>query len=274
MNTLDHSLQELREMDELADRDSLIHRLHPLIKLLTAITFLLVVVSFHKYDFSRLIVLLLYPVLVFQLSHVPLRTCFYKMRYVMPLVCAVGIFNPLFDREILLQVGKIAISGGVLSMLTLMLKGILCLMASFLLMATTRIDEVCGALRMLHVPAVMVSLLLLTYRYVAVFLEEAAIMSEAYALRAPGQKGIHYRAWGSFLGQLLLRSMDRAEELYSAMQLRGYHGEFSYVKRVAPSGKDWIFFCGWMLFFLLCRSLDLSALLGKLVLSFIVLSGL
>ena len=51
-------------------------------------------------------------------------------------------------------------------------------------------------------------------------------MIQAYSLRAPNQKGIHISAWGSFLGQLLLRSMDRAQELYYSMLLRGFRGEF------------------------------------------------
>lgn len=253
-------------MDELADQTSVIHDLHPLIKLLMTITFLLVVVSFHKYDFSRLTVLILYPVLIFELSGIPVRTCFYKLRYVLPLVCAVGILNPFFDREPLLYIGRLAVSGGAISMLTLMLKGVLCLTASFLLIATTRIDAVCGALCMLHVPAFFVSLLLLTFRYVSVLTEEASVMSQAYALRSPGQKGIHYSVWGSFLGQLLLRSMDRAEELYASMQLRGYRGEFPYVRMPRPSIKDGLYLLVWMALFLLARGVDIPAMLGMAVL--------
>ena len=177
--------------------------------------------------------MVLYPVLLFQLSGIPVGTCFRKLRFVLPLVLAVGLFNPFFDRAPMLMLGGVAVSGGVVSMLTLMLKGVLCLMASFLLMATTPIDALCAALRMLHVPGMLVTLLLLTYRYVGVMTEEVAVMTEAYSLRAPGQKGIHFTAWGSFLGQLLLRSMDRAEELYASMQLRGFHGEFHYAGRRA-----------------------------------------
>ena len=95
-------------------------------------------------------------------------------------------------------------------------------MASFLLAATTSIEDICRALRQLHVPKVLTSLLLLTFRYISVLLDEAAIMTDAYRLRAPGQKGVHISAWGSFLGQLLLRSMDRATALYESMELRGY----------------------------------------------------
>ena len=232
MNKMEKALHELAEMDDLAAQGSPIHRLHPAAKLLSTIAYILLTVSFHKYDLTGLMPMLLGPVLLFQLSGIPVRTCFYKLRIVLPLVMAVGLFNPFFDRAPLLTLGTLRVTGGVISMLTLMGKGVLCLMASFLLMATTPIDSLCAALRRLHVPGMIVTLLLLTYRYVGVMTEELAVMTDAYHLRAPGQKGIHISAWGSFLGQLLLRSMDRAQELYSSMLLRGYHEHFHY----APVG--------------------------------------
>ena len=236
MNKMEKALHELGEMDDLTAMDSPIHRLSPLAKLLTAIIYIIVVVSFRKYDLSGLAVMLLFPVILFQISGVPVRTCFYKLRIVLPLVMAVGLFNPLYDRAPLLTLGSLPVSGGVVSMLSLMLKGLLCLMASFLLIATTPIDSLCAALRKLHLPSTLVTLLLLTYRYVGVMTEELAVMTDAYHLRAPGQKGIHVSAWGSFLGQLLLRSMDRAQELYGSMLLRGYHGHFHYADIRPPAG--------------------------------------
>ena len=232
MNKMEKALHELSEMDELAALDSPVHRLHPAAKLLTTIAYIVLTVSFDKYDLDGLIPMLLWPVLLFQISGIPVRTCFYKLRIVLPLVMAVGLFNPFFDRAPLLMLGAVPVSGGVISMLTLMGKGVLCLLASFMLMATTPIDSLCAAMRRLHVPGMLVTLLLLTYRYVGVMTEELAVMTDAYHLRAPGQKGIHISAWGSFLGQLLLRSMDRAQELYSSMLLRGYHDHFHY----APVG--------------------------------------
>ena len=196
---MEKALHELGEMDDLTAMDSPIHRLSPLAKLLTAIIYIIVVVSFRKYDLSGLAVMLLFPVILFQISGVPVRTCFYKLRIVLPLVMAVGLFNPLYDRAPLLTLGSLPVSGGVVSMLSLMLKGLLCLMASFLLIATTPIDSLCAALRKLHLPSTLVTLLLLTYRYVGVMTEELAVMTDAYHLRAPGQKGIHVSAWGSFL---------------------------------------------------------------------------
>lgn len=264
MNKMEKALWELSEMDELAAQDSPIHRLSPTAKLLTAIAYILVVVSYHKYDLSGLIVMLLYPVLLFQLSDIPISVCFYKLRIVLPLVMAVGLFNPFFDRAPLVYLGTVPVSGGVISMLTLMLKGVLCLMVSFLLMATTPIDSLCAALRKLHIPGMLVTLLLLTYRYVGVMTEELAVMTDAYHLRAPGQKGIHVSAWGSFLGQLLLRSMDRAQELYSSMLLRGYHDHFHYAPMKTFDLRDGLYLVGCIAIFLLLRFVNIAQLLGSI----------
>lgn len=265
MNKVEKALFELKEMDALAAGDSPIHRLHPLAKLLVTVLYIALTVSFHKYDLAGLVVMVLYPVVAFQLSGIPVGTCFHKLRIVLPLVMAVGLFNPFFDRTPMLTLGGMVITGGVVSMLTLMAKGVFCLMASFLLIATTPIDALCAALRKLRVPAMLVTLLLLTYRYVGVMTEEVAVMTDAYHLRAPGQRGIHHSAWGSFLGQLLLRSMDRAEELYSSMRLRGFHGEFFYAGLRPFGGGDalWLFGCAAL--FAAARWLPVTRLLGGMI---------
>lgn len=265
MDKISHALSEFREMDAFAAQDSPIHRLHPLVKLVVTLAYILCVVSFHKYQFSALAIMVLYPIVMFQVSGIPVRTCFYKLRIVLPLVCAVGLLNPFYDRAPLFYLGSVAVSGGVVSMITLMMKGVFALMASFLLIATTPMDALCAALRKIKVPSLLVTLLLLTYRYVSVMMNEVSVMSEAYHLRAPNQKGIHISAWGSFLGQLLLRSMDRAEVLYESMQLRGFHGEFYYADTPKCTVGAVLFAVGSIAFFLAARNLNLSMLLGNLV---------
>ncbi len=262
MNKMQKALRELSEMDELAARSSPIHSLHPAAKLIATIAYILVTLSFDKYDLSGLVPMVLWPVFLFQLSGIPVRSCFYKLRIVLPLVMAVGLFNPFFDRTVLLRIGSVPVTGGVISMVTLMLKGLFCLMASFLLMATTPIDNLCAALRRLHLPKMLVTLLLLTYRYVGVMTEELAVMTDAYHLRAPGQKGIHISAWGSFLGQLLLRSMDRAQDLYASMLLRGYHQHFHYADIKPFRRRDALYLIGCVLVFLLLRNIRVAQLLG------------
>ena len=265
MNKAEQALHELGEMDTLSAGDSPVHALCPLSKFLVTVIYIAVTVSFGKYALTRLVPMALFPVLLFQISGVPMRLCFRKLRFVLPLVLAVGLFNPVLDRAPYLTLGGVTVSGGVVSCLTLMLKGTLCLTGSFLLMATTRIEALCAALRRVHVPGFLVTLLLLTYRYVGVMTEEVAVMTGAYQLRAPGHRGIHYSAWGSFLGQLLLRSMDRAQELYNAMQLRGFSDRFHYAGAQPFAAADAAYFACCAVSFLLLRLVDVTRLLGGLV---------
>ena len=265
MSRITNAMLEIREMDELSAQTSPIHQIHPLSKLLVTLIYIFIVVSYPKYQLTGLLPMVLYPILLFQLSGIPVRTCFYKLRYILPLVSMVGIWNPFLDHTPVWQFGSIVVTGGILSFLSLMLKGIFALMASFLLIATTNIEKICYALRRLHVPELLVTQLLMTYRYVSLLLQEAGTMMNAYTLRAPGQKGVHVSAWGSFLGQLLLRSMERAQELYESMQMRGFHGEFYYAADEPFQKKDVLYLLFCLAAFLLLRFVNLSELLGNLV---------
>lgn len=51
-------------------------------------------------------------------------------------------------------------------------------------------------------------------------------MTRACHLRSVKQTGLELRHVGSLIGQLLLRSVDRAERVYAAMQCRGFDGTF------------------------------------------------
>ena len=118
------------------------------------------------------------------------------------------------------------ISRGWVTFLSILIKSCLSVGISLLLIATTGMDILAAALRMLKVPKIFVLQLLLTYRYISVLIEEVSRMMRAYTLRAPSQKGIHRSVWGSFVGQLILRTFDRAQRIYQSMALRGFKGEY------------------------------------------------
>ena len=205
--------------------------LHPLMKIVATIAFIAVTVSFSKYSIIKVLIMAIYPITFFIVSKKSFISCIRKIWFVMIPIVFVGIFNPFFDKEIIVHIGSVEISGGVISMLTLMLKGFLSLMAGYILMSTTKIEEVCAALRIIHVPKIFVLMLLLTYRYIFEMKKEVSSMLTAYRLRAPRKKGVTKNAWGSFTGALLLRSFDKAKSVYEAMKLRGFDGDFNYSGR-------------------------------------------
>ena len=86
MEKLTNAQLELREMDDLAAADSPVHRLNPLCKLLVTVFYIATVVSFPKYDLSGLVIMVLYPVILFQAAGIPVSLCFRKLRLVLPLL--------------------------------------------------------------------------------------------------------------------------------------------------------------------------------------------
>ncbi len=253
MSRLDHALYEIHHMDMLADRDQWLNRIHPLVKLIISAAYIAVTVSFHKYNFTGLLRMGIYPIVLFILGDISFTDALKRLRIVLPLVCFVGLFNPFFDRKPALEIGAFVVTAGMVSMATLMLKGIYSVLAAYLLIASTSIEKICSAMRMLHIPAILVTQVLLTYRYISVLLDEAGRITEAYSLRAPKQKGVHFKVWGSLAGQLLLRSMDRADNVYESMTLRGYRGEFYYGGKTALCTKDTAYLIVWILLFILLK---------------------
>ncbi len=263
MSKINHAIHEIHQIDRLASRDQWVNNLHPLVKLFLTIVYILVVVSFSKYDVIGLAAMAIYLIVGFTLSELSFRECLWRLRVVLPLVCMVGLANPFFDR-IPVQIGYLRINTGVISMLTLMMKGVFAVMASYLLIATTTIEKLCYAMRLIHVPSILVTQIMLTYRYITLLLDEVNRITQAYALRAPKQKGVQFKVWGSLTGQLLLRSIDRANDVYESMTLRGYQGDFRYIgERCALRWQDVLYALVWLALFVLCRNVPIIIVIGN-----------
>ena len=229
MNKISDAITEIYRINSENERGTIINKVHPLSKLLLTILYIVIVVSFDKYDLKGISSMIIYPLISMILYDISIRNCFKRLRPVFIIVCAVGIVNPFLDRRVVCDLFGITITSGLISMLTLMLKGSFAVMASYILIITTSIEKICYSLRLLHVPKIIVSVILFIYRYNVVLLRETEKLINAYELRAPREKGIRFEVWGSLAGMLLLRSMDRAEEVYESMTLRGYNGEY-YIK--------------------------------------------
>lgn len=258
MGKLKDAVFEIQELNQMAEMNTKVHQLHPLVKVILTIIYIICVVSCDKYDLWGLLPFLIYPFLLFYLTGISVKSCVRKLRVVLPLVIFIGLLNPFLDKVPLYNIGGIVITGGVISMITLILKGIYTLMAGFVLIATTGMERICYALKLLHIPGIIVTQILLTYRYITVLLREADAVYEAYSLRAPGEKGVRFKIWGSLLGQLLFRSIARAENLYDSMLLRGFHGEFYYAGTQKGSAMDYVYLAIWICIFVTLKLLNIG----------------
>lgn len=264
MSSILNSLYDIRHLDDMARNETSIHRIHPLIKLITTIVFLIVVVSFGKYEIGRLMPLFFYPIIIITFAEIPLVPIIRRILVVEPLIIGIGILNPFFEKQTFTFIG-ITLSIGWITFLSIFIKSGLSIAVALLLVATTGMERLGAALRMLKIPRIFVLQLLLTYRYISVLMEEVQRMLMAYSLRSPLQKGIKRSAWGSFAGQLVLRTFDRAQRVYQAMCIRGFDGEYNTGEDIKIKSSDLIYLIGWISFFIAVRMYNLPELLGSLL---------
>ncbi len=265
MQRLKAHLDHLRRLDDLAQEDSIIHRLHPAIKIVTTLIFLIAVASYDKYDVTGLLPLVLYPVALIALGHLPVTYFAERLLFLLPFVFFLAIANPFLDRVLLFEWGGVMITGGWISFISIVIKFLLAVTAVLILVATTGIHDVCAVLMQAGAPRIVVLQLLLIYRYLSLLLEEAYRIEQAYLLRSGGaSRGIAPSAWGSLAGGLLLRTYARAQKIYDAMLCRGFDGELHLLKPARVTGASVTYLAVWTAFIIYARIINIPLQIGTL----------
>lgn len=111
-----------------------------------------------------------------------------------------------------------------------------------LLVFTTPWPHVLKALRTLRVPAILVVILGMTYRYIFVLLQMADDFFEARRSRVirPMGAAAQRRMAAATAGVLLEKSLLYSEEVYLAMQSRGFRGEAYTLHDFRMKARDWL----------------------------------
>lgn len=265
MAKIDTSFFDIGRLDRLAQQQTPIHRLDPRAKLLTTIAFLISVISFPKYEISAILPFFLYPVVLITVGQLPVGFIIRKIIAVAPFAVLVGIFNPFLDREVLVRLGSLGVSGGWISFVSILLRFTLTIGTAFLLIATTSFHGLCLGLLRLGLPKVFTVQLLFLYRYLFVLGGEAMRLVRARSLRSFGKRGLGMKVFASVVGHLLLRTLDRAQRVHRAMLSRGFDGEVRVLRPLHIVPMDIGFTLGWWVLFALMRCYNLPQLLGSML---------
>ncbi|MGH2544871.1 MAG: cobalt ECF transporter T component CbiQ, partial [Ardenticatenaceae bacterium] len=145
------------------------------------------------------------------------------------------------------SLGLVVTDAGVVRFVSLVLRMWLSVQMAILLTATTSFPDLTHALRHLRVPAVLVAIISFMYRYLFVLVDEAQRLMRARAARSAAlsdQKAGGALLWrariaGNMAGQLLIRSIERADRVYLAMVARGYRGQLLTMNRHTMDPRDW-----------------------------------
>jgi cobalt/nickel transport system permease protein len=260
--SLEGALTDFRRLDLLAMEDTSIHRLDGRAKVLTTLVFIITVMSFNRYEFSALLPFFVFPLFTASRANLPAVYLIRRIVLIIPFAILVGLFNPLLDRQVMLRLGTIAISGGWISCASIMARAILTVSAALILISVTGFTAVCQALNRMGCPRTFTTQLLFLHRYLFVLIEEARQISRARDIRSFGRRGLGIRNSGAMLGNLLLRTWERAERIHLAMLARGFNGEFRNRKTTEFGINELLFLLGWTALFAVFRTWNISRLLG------------
>ncbi|HTP13174.1 MAG TPA: cobalt ECF transporter T component CbiQ [Bacteroidota bacterium] len=197
-------------LDRYSRLSSPVHRLPAGLKLASALAIVLSIVAVPMdvtWFFGSVGALLLVIVAV---SRIPWRFVLGRLLLLEPL--AVGVAGMA-----LLQHNGFPLFLGILTRSTL------CLLAAILTSNTTPFSEVLASMRRVRIPTLFITVLALAYRYLFVLIDEGERVQRARSSRSFG--GTRKNRWllnASLIGQLFVRSTERAERIYAAMAARGW----------------------------------------------------
>jgi cobalt/nickel transport system permease protein len=265
MAKLESAFFNLGYIDTLANQETPVHQLDPRAKLITTLVFIITVMSFKRYDLSGIIPFFVYPAVLIRAGNIPLGYLLKRILLVLPFVLFIGIMNPFLNQMPLMHIGPVAISAGMISFISILIRCILTVMAALILVATTGFHGICMGLERIGVPNMFVIQLLFVYRYLFVLIEEASRMARARALRSFSSNGLSLNVWTSLIGHLLLRTIDRARRIHLAMLSRGFTGDIKLARKYEFKFRDLLFLGGWSSLFIVLRFFNLSTFIGNLL---------
>lgn len=259
MSRLEKILFTLREMESPGSRGFL-QQIDSRCKIVVTVLFLIAVLSVPLTNVDRLIWFFAVPIVLSTMGGVSYGHVFLNSLWVLPFVVLIGIFNPFIDRQPVALGYGIVLSRGWITFGAIVLRGLLSMQAVIILLESTGFIRLCDGLRRLGVGRIITTQLMMVYRYAGVLVSEAIMMKQARQARGFGRESFPLSMWGQFVGQLLLRTVDRAERVHRAMVSRGFDGTVKVMSHVSWQVKDTVFLVGSMAVLLLLYLFNFSSL--------------
>ncbi|MDD5658946.1 MAG: cobalt ECF transporter T component CbiQ [Actinomycetota bacterium] len=225
------------------------------VKLIITVVTIFFIVSVSKPGYLILcsyFILCTIIVIIFKPDFVEFIKRLFKL-YLVPLL--LSIFIPFASKgnilyELRLSIIKIQITdNGISTFYSVLIKSFLSLFLLCALIVSTDEREILWGLRKLYVPRIFVSIIFLMYRYFFLFKDELVAGKRAINSRVFKKSGFAINKKTAYLlGSLFIRTFTRAENIYLAMQSRGFNGNFHIISDDQRINKVSIFTIASLLF--------------------------
>lgn len=234
----------------------------PLSLLIVTFAYLIFLLSIPIGKLSMLLWFFIWPVIGAPLTGLDYSKLFMRSLVILPFVVLLGIFNPIFNRDVSFTIMNIGISKGWISFISIVIRGLLSTQALFILIFYCGLKNIGKTLKSLKFPPFVITIIDTVYRYMVVLLEEMLEMTRARMARGYNKRGFNLKIWAALTGQLFIRTVNRAHNIHKAMLARGFKGKIIYLKEDVKWRKpDTILVISTLVCFSIMRFIDLSGLL-------------
>ncbi len=214
--------------EPLAHGDSYLHRLDPRLRVVTAAAFSCAVAVFEAFPALATACGAALALLLF--SGLEIRAVLRRLAVVLGFLLLLWLVLPLtFEGAVAADLGPVNLYWpGITLAARITLKSTAIIAAFTALAATMPISTLGQALARLRMPAKLVYLLLMCYRYIYVIEKEYHRLHTAMKIRGfkPRTRLHTYRSYAYLVGMLFVRAAARAERVHQAMNCRGFNGRF------------------------------------------------
>ncbi|MCY6370891.1 energy-coupling factor transporter transmembrane component T [Clostridium ganghwense] len=139
-------------------------------------------------------------------------------------ILTISVVIPLFT---LIMLIPSLMGGNIKNSILILIKVIGTIVSVNLLSYTTKWDHVTKALKLLFIPDLFIWVMEITIKYIVLLGEYSVELLYALKLRSVGKNNKKYKSISKIMGNLFLKSKEMGEEMFSAMECRGFTGEYT-----------------------------------------------
>ena len=194
------------------NQDKLVYSINPTLKVVSIIAMILCI-SISR-SFMYLLIIDIYVLINLFLMEKKSRKRILFKSFIFPLVTLIALIPSMFY-------------GNIYNSLLIFQKLIITILLMNLLSHNTKWSEISKSLKFLFIPDIFIWIMDITIKYIVLLGEHSINLLFALKLRSIGVTSNKYKSLTGIMGNLFIKSYKMSEEMFHAMECRGFVGEYT-----------------------------------------------
>lgn len=208
------------------NKDKLIYKTNPTLKVIFTIVSILLI-SLSR-SFIYLAIMDIYILMGICLTDSEERKNIVAISFIFPIVTLIILIPSMLQ-------------GNIYNSLLLIQKMMSSVLLANILSQTTKWRDISRALKLLFIPDIFIWVMEITLKYIVLLGEYSTNLLYALKLRSIGKNNDKYGSISRIMGNMFLKSYKMSEEMSSAMECRGFVGEYKVAMKAKLEKTDYLY---------------------------------